>query len=546
MSSNSVAIEFRGAGFSYAAAKGAASAHGVSFAQREGECVVVTGPSGCGKTTLARMVNGLIPAVYAGTTEGGVYVFGRAVADWEMDDLSCAVGSVFQNPRSQFFNLDTTSEIAFGCENMGVPRDEIARRIASATRALGVEHLLERDIRALSGGEKQLVAVASVHAMEPSAFVLDEPTAALDVRAMMRLREAVSRLKATGKTVIVAEHRLWWLRGVADRVVLMRDGTIVEEMTSEEFTLMPAEERRRLGLRAWDIRQVEPCATGAACEGSGDSARRVPALVVRGLEARYGRRGRLVVDGCDFDAEAGRAVALVGRNGAGKTTFARCLAGLHAETAGEILIEGEALDPRKRAGRVFLGMQESGYQLFSDTVEGELRLALQARRVREAPDTKEGAAEGSLESESALIEAARSAPALPLGRTASAARHCRRVAAGVARTRARRADERSRPREHGAHRCRDRPAQGGRALHRRHHARLRVRVRHVRGDRSFRKRPHRGALRPHSVDRAPRPSPVRVRLTAQRGRSSSRSGRRFPLRRPHRYQLPHERRRFTW
>ena len=137
MSSNSVAIEFRGAGFSYAAAKGAASAHGVSFAQREGECVVVTGPSGCGKTTLARMVNGLIPAVYAGTTEGGVYVFGRAVADWEMDDLSCAVGSVFQNPRSQFFNLDTTSEIAFGCENMGVPRDEIARRIASATRALG-------------------------------------------------------------------------------------------------------------------------------------------------------------------------------------------------------------------------------------------------------------------------------------------------------------------------------------------------------------------------------------------------------------------------
>ncbi len=221
MSSNSVAIEFRGAGFSYAAAKGAASAHGVSFAQREGECVVVTGPSGCGKTTLARMVNGLIPAVYAGTTEGGVYVFGRAVADWEMDDLSCAVGSVFQNPRSQFFNLDTTSEIAFGCENMGVPRDEIARRIASATRALGVEHLLERDIRALSGGEKQLVAVASVHAMEPSAFVLDEPTAALDVRAMMRLREAVSRLKATGKTVIVAEHRLWWLRGVADRVVLM-------------------------------------------------------------------------------------------------------------------------------------------------------------------------------------------------------------------------------------------------------------------------------------------------------------------------------------
>ena len=139
-------------------------------------------------------------------------VFGRAIADWEMDDLSCAVGSVFQNPRSQFFNLDTTSEIAFGCENMGVPRDEIVRRIASTTCALGIDHLLERDIRALSGGEKQLVAVASVYAMDdPSAFVLDEPTAALDVRAM-RLRDVVARLKTAGKTVpLIAEHRLWWL-----------------------------------------------------------------------------------------------------------------------------------------------------------------------------------------------------------------------------------------------------------------------------------------------------------------------------------------------
>ena len=142
MSASGSAIEFREAGFSYASTAGAASVHGVSFAQREGECVVVTGPSGCGKTTLARMVNGLIPAVYAGEAEGSVRVFGRAIADWEMDDLSCAVGSVFQNPRSQFFNLDTTSEIAFGCENMGVPRDEIVRRIASTTCALGIDHQL--------------------------------------------------------------------------------------------------------------------------------------------------------------------------------------------------------------------------------------------------------------------------------------------------------------------------------------------------------------------------------------------------------------------
>ena len=383
MSANGVAIEFREAGFSYASTAGAASVRGVSLAQREGECVVVTGPSGCGKTTLARMVNGLIPAVYAGEAEGAVRVFGRAIADWEMDDLSCAVGSVFQNPRSQFFNLDTTSEIAFGCENMGVPRDEIARRIASTARALSIDHLLERDIRALSGGEKQLVAVASVHAMEPSAFVLDEPTAALDVRAMLRLRDVVARLKAAGKTVLIAEHRLWWLRGVADRIVLMRDGTVAEEMDAGEFAQMPAETRRRLGLRAWDIEQVEPRALARSRERADAFSGESPLLSAHGLKVRYGKHGPFVVNGCDFDAFAGRAVALAGRNGAGKTTFARCLAGLHAEAAGEIRVEGEVLVPRRRAGRVFLGMQESGYQLFSDTVEGELRLAIEAQRERE-------------------------------------------------------------------------------------------------------------------------------------------------------------------
>ena len=406
MSASGSAIEFREAGFSYASTAGAASVHGVSFAQREGECVVVTGPSGCGKTTLARMVNGLIPAVYAGEAEGAVRVFGRAIADWEMDDLSCAVGSVFQNPRSQFFNLDTTSEIAFGCENMGVPRDEIVRRIASTTCALGIDHLLERDIRALSGGEKQLVAVASVYAMDPSAFVLDEPTAALDVRAMLRLRDVVARLKAAGKTVLIAEHRLWWLRGVADRIVLMRDGAVAAEMTADEFAEMPAEARRQRGLRAWGIEQVEPRARAAVREKSEGRNEGAPALIVRGLTVRYGRSGPFVVSDCDFDAAAGRAVALVGRNGAGKTTFARCLAGLHAEAAGEIRIESEALGPRKRAGRVFLGMQESGYQLFSDTVEGELRLALDARRAHKAPAAGGEGLDDVKESEAALIEAA--------------------------------------------------------------------------------------------------------------------------------------------
>lgn len=409
------AIEFRDAGFSYAAldgeadgaprgaagasdggsgahARGAASVSGVNLVVRPGECVVLTGPSGCGKTTLTRMVNGLIPALYAGEATGEVLVQGVPMDAWEMDDLSCAVGSVFQNPRSQFFNLDTTSEVAFGCENMGVPQGEMHARVAATVRELSIERLMERDIRALSGGEKQLVAVASVHAMEPSVFVLDEPTAALDVDAMKRLRDVLARLKAAGKAILVAEHRLWWLAGVADRIVLMEDGRITCDLPVAEFVAMPAAERARKGLRAWDIAEVEPAAKDSEDRG-GVEARTLeascaeepahPLLEVRGLEARYGRRGAAVVRNCEFSAQAGRAVALVGRNGAGKTTLARCLAGLHAESAGEVRLSGRALGPRERAGRVYLAMQESGYQLFSDTAAGELRLALEARERRD-------------------------------------------------------------------------------------------------------------------------------------------------------------------
>lgn len=147
MSRNSIsaAIEFVEAGFLYGrgnSEKESSSAcslvKGINLKVDKGECIVVTGPSGCGKTTLTRMINGLIPSAYVGVLRGEVSILSRLLADWEMDALSCTVGSVFQNPRSQFFNLDTTSEIAFGCENIGIPRDEIGSRVARTVQALGI------------------------------------------------------------------------------------------------------------------------------------------------------------------------------------------------------------------------------------------------------------------------------------------------------------------------------------------------------------------------------------------------------------------------
>ena len=123
---------------------------GVSLEIPQGQCVVVTGASGCGKTTLTRLINGLVPHVYAGEVAGCVMVEGTEVAAWTPDELGVRVGSVFQNPRSQFVNLDVASEIAFGCENLGLPRDEIVARVHEAARALGIADLLDRGIEELS------------------------------------------------------------------------------------------------------------------------------------------------------------------------------------------------------------------------------------------------------------------------------------------------------------------------------------------------------------------------------------------------------------
>lgn len=371
----SAAVVFEGAGFAYGSAASGAAVRDVSLSVPRGQCVVVTGPSGCGKTTLTRMVNGLIPVVYAGEATGRVLVCGKSIADWEMDDLCCAVGSVFQNPRSQFFNLDTTSEIAFGCENLGMPRGEIRERVRAAASDLHMTHLLERDIQALSGGERQLVALASAYAMGSDVFVLDEPTASLDAPAMRLLASVLANLKAAGKTIIVAEHRLWWLADVVDRVVLMEGGRVTADWPAEEFAALSPKKRVELGLRAWSIDEVVPatCEDAAAAPTSAPA----PALVVAGLRAGY-RRGADVLCGLDLELEEGCVVALVGRNGAGKTTLARTLAGLHRESAGSIAIAGAKWPWRKRAGKVYLVMQETGYQLFSDSVTGELVRACKA------------------------------------------------------------------------------------------------------------------------------------------------------------------------
>lgn len=366
----------------------------VSLAVPRGQCVVITGPSGCGKTTMVRLMNGLAPQVYDGELRGSVHVLGEDAARLGVEGLAHQVGSVFQNPRSQFFNLDTTSEIAFGCENAGLPRDEIHRRVYAAASDLGIERLLDRDIRALSGGQRQMVALASVHALGPEVFALDEPTAALDVSAMRTLTQLVLRLKELGRTVIISEHRLWWLRGVADRVVHIDAGHVAHDWTTEEFERLDTCALHAMGLRAWRIEDADAdefCPTANRQQCPPDA---VPPLSFSSLYAGYGRSDN-VVRAADGAFKPHCVTALVGGNGAGKSTLARCLAGLHRERSGNVVIQGSPVPYRKRAGRAFLVMQEPGYQLFAHTAEHELVTA--AARRRGSGEEAESAARDALE-----------------------------------------------------------------------------------------------------------------------------------------------------
>ena len=350
----------------------------VSLKVAPGECVVLTGPSGCGKTTLTRLVNGLIPHSYEGELSGRVRVNGRDVSEWTADELGVEVGSVFQNPRGQFVNIDVASEIAFGCECLGLPPAEIVERVDAATTALGIRGFAGRSIVELSGGQKQSVILAAAWAMHPNVFVLDEPTASLDTASMRRLARVLSQLKSQGKTILVSEHRLWWLAGIADRVIAMEDGQLQAQWNAADFGCLTSEERHRRGLRAWSDQELYERRTTSKSEKVAVHTRALPCknagIRAQELVAGY-KRGTPILQSASITLAPGRITGIIGENGAGKTTLLRCLCGLTKESRGTISIEDKKRRRKQRPAFVHLVMQEPGYQLFSDSVLKEAESA---------------------------------------------------------------------------------------------------------------------------------------------------------------------------
>ena len=352
-------ISIKNVSFSYTDCIDDAVLKDVNLQSEAGECVVLAGESGSGKTTISKLINGLIPLYQSGTMAGDVFLGDKNTADMTLAEISKYVGSVFQNPRSQFFNVDTDSEIAFGCENLGVEPEEIRRRIDKTVKDFHLESLLGRNIFHLSGGEKQKIACASVNATDPDIFVLDEPSANLDLKTVDDLAEIIKLWKSRGKTVVVVEHRLHYLRDVADRIVYVKDGRVECEWTPAELEAKGPEYAASLGLRSIKLVQLGG-ARASASESQGES------ITFRNLKFSYQKKFP-ILDIPELSLPKGKITALLGHNGAGKSTLAQLVCGLRGSWS------------QKRAARklgTYLIMQDVNHQLFTESVLDEVLLGM--------------------------------------------------------------------------------------------------------------------------------------------------------------------------
>ncbi len=371
-------IEFQNVTFSYegyAEEENANSVSNIDLQIKEGQTVLLTGPSGCGKSTLLRLLNGLCPHFYEGRLDGSVLVDGKSPADVPLYEMAELLGSVFQNPRSQFYNVDTNGELAFACENQGMEKDEILQRMERSVIRFQIEDLLNRNVFHLSGGQKQQLACASVDVSGPDIFLLDEPSANLDYEATQRLSEVIRTWQKAGKTILIAEHRIAWLWDLCDRVIVMDQGKIRHDFIGTEKQQVTPEQCRNLGLRSFAAK--DPQTIRKTCEPS------EPDLVFESLRFAY-EKGKPVLDLANlrFAAGAGAGTegkvnAVVGTNGAGKTTLLHCMAGLKKKARGTVRFQGSEYSLKAFGKKVFLVMQDVNHQLFTESVLEEVSISMQ-------------------------------------------------------------------------------------------------------------------------------------------------------------------------
>ena len=315
----------------------------VNFKINKGECILLTGVSGSGKSTLIHLMNGLIPTLYEGQLEGEILFKNKDLKDIESYDISKNIGYVSQDPRGHFFTTNTTSELVFSMENYGIPLNEMKKKYSELVNLLELEKLVDKNIIYISSGERQKIEIGCSLSLEPEIIILDEPSSNLDFHMTKKLKQLIEKLKTKGYTIIIAEHRMYYIQNLIDRVLVINNGKVIEK------TISDLESNNEVPLRSLDIFNLE--LENISCKNK--------ELLMEINNITY----KNILSNITTTVYKGDVIGLIGKNGVGKTTLLRLLSNIMKPNKGKIV------------GKVvpFLVMQDMDYQFFTESVESEMK-----------------------------------------------------------------------------------------------------------------------------------------------------------------------------
>ena len=335
-------LEFKDVSFKYKNSKNKVL-DSVNFKINKGECILLTGVSGSGKSTLIHLMNGLIPTLYEGQLEGEILFKNKDLKDIESYDISKNIGYVSQDPRGHFFTTNTTSELVFSMENYGIPLNEMKKKYSELVNLLELEKLVDKNIIYISSGERQKIAIGCSLSLEPEIIILDEPSSNLDFHMTKKLKQLIEKLKTKGYTIIIAEHRMYYIQDLIDRVFVINNGKVIEK------TISDLKSNNEVPLRSLDIFNLE--LENISCKNK--------ELLMEINNITY----KNILSNITTTVYKGDVIGLIGKNGVGKTTLLRLLSNIMKPNKGKIV------------GKVvpFLVMQDMDYQFFTESVESEMK-----------------------------------------------------------------------------------------------------------------------------------------------------------------------------
>ena len=354
-------IKFRKVNFQYKNKEDEFAIKNINLDIKAGECVLICGVSGCGKTSICRMINGIIPNYIKGDLSGEIIIKGKSAHELDMVERANFIGSVFQNPKTQFFNNNVESEIAFTSENMGVPSKSIRGQVEKQILDFELEGLRNKLLHQMSGGEKQRVACAAASAMEQKLVVLDEPSSNLDYDSIKKLSLILKKWKEQGKTIIISEHRLYFLKDIVDKVYIIDKGEVKAYFTGEDFSKLLDCKLNEMGLRSLLPMQIKVDIKKSLYLSS---------IQIKNLEVKYHKN--LALNISDFLMKWKGVCAIVGENGAGKSTFINAISGLVKSKKGKIMINDKVYSAKELPKNSYIVSQNVTHQLFADSVYEEI------------------------------------------------------------------------------------------------------------------------------------------------------------------------------